>query len=236
VAGPITVAEQPESLPKLPQVTLRSNRLTRLLGADVEPAEIERRLTALGMEVSPPVQGDAGDSGFRVWPPSWRFDIAIEADLIEEVARIGGFDLIAERDASLPAAPRPLASKEVEQRVVLRTLAARGFQEAITFAFVTRRCSACSSARRDDRARQSDRADLPSCAARSGGPAACGARESATAAAARAPVRDCQSIPAAAAAAERRRLPRTENARAIVLGTRSPEQWAPNQRRWIFSI
>jgi phenylalanyl-tRNA synthetase beta chain len=136
VAGPITVAEQPESLPKLPQVTLRSNRLTRLLGADVEPAEIERRLTALGMEVSPPVQGDAGDSGFRVWPPSWRFDIAIEADLIEEVARIGGFDLIAERDASLPAAPRPLASKEVEQRVVLRTLAARGFQEAITFAFV----------------------------------------------------------------------------------------------------
>ena len=131
VAGPVTVAEQADSLPRSAAVTLRSQRLARLLGAVVADRDIEQRLRALGMRVTA-----SGEGSFQVTPPSWRFDIAIEADLIEEVARIGGFDLIAERDASLPAAPRPLASNQVEQRVVLRTLAARGFQEAITFAFV----------------------------------------------------------------------------------------------------
>jgi phenylalanyl-tRNA synthetase beta chain len=131
VAGPVTVAEQADSLPRSATVPLRSQRLVLLLGASVASKDIETRLSALGMGVAA-----AGEGNFQVTPPSWRFDIAIEADLIEEVARIGGFDAIAERDASLPAAPRPLASNEVEQRVVLRTLAARGFQEAITFAFI----------------------------------------------------------------------------------------------------
>ena len=131
VPGPVTVAEQADSLPRSVAVPLRSQRLERLLGASVASKDIETRLRSLGMSVAAD-----GEGCFQVTPPSWRFDIAIEADLIEEVARIGGFDAIAERDASLPAAPRPLASNEVEQRVVLRTLAARGFQEAITFAFV----------------------------------------------------------------------------------------------------
>jgi len=131
IAGPVTLAEQADALPRPSAVALRSQRLARLLGASVDDKDIEQRLRALGMSVTA-----SGKGSFQVTPPSWRFDIAIEVDLIEEVARIGGFDLIAEREASLPAAPRPLASNEVEQRVVLRTLAARGFQEAITFAFV----------------------------------------------------------------------------------------------------
>jgi len=131
VAGPVTMAEQGDTLPRSAAVTLRSQRLALLLGAVVDARDIEQRLRALGMNVIA-----SGDGSFQVTAPSWRFDIAIEADLIEEVARIGGFDLIAERDASLPAAPRPLVSNQVEQRVVLRTLAARGFQEAITFAFI----------------------------------------------------------------------------------------------------
>jgi phenylalanyl-tRNA synthetase beta chain len=129
--GPITVAEQSEALPQAAPVMLRHSALERLLGAAVAPQEIERRLRALGMSVQP-----AAGASWRVTPPSWRFDIGIEADLIEEVARIGGLDAIAERDALLPVAPHALASSQIDERVVMRTLAARGFQEAINFAFI----------------------------------------------------------------------------------------------------
>jgi phenylalanyl-tRNA synthetase beta chain len=137
-AGPVTLAEQPESLPRSAPVALREAQLTRLLGANVAPAAVAQRLRALGMAVRAERQNAPADgaSTWSVQPPSWRFDIAIEADLIEEVARIGGFDAIIERDARLPAAPRPLASTLIDERLVLRTLAARGFQEAITYAFV----------------------------------------------------------------------------------------------------
>jgi phenylalanyl-tRNA synthetase beta chain len=133
--GPVSVLEQPESLPRIAAVPLRESRVTHLLGQPVAPAAIEQRLRSLGMQVS--AENAAGaETIWRVEPPSWRFDIALEADLIEEVARIGGFDAIAERDAPLPAAPRPLSSALVDERLVLRTLVARGYQEAITYAFV----------------------------------------------------------------------------------------------------
>jgi phenylalanyl-tRNA synthetase beta chain len=138
-AGSITVAEQADALPHAPAVRLRSRRLKRLLGAAVAPREIEQRLVALGMKVRADAAANAAAPEDAVWsvePPSWRYDIGIEADLIEEVARIGGLDVIAERDALLPVALTPLVSSEIDERVVLRTLAARGYQEAITFAFV----------------------------------------------------------------------------------------------------
>jgi phenylalanyl-tRNA synthetase beta subunit len=75
-------------------------------------------------------------AGWSVQPPSWRFDIEIEADLIEEVVRIGGLDGIEESAPAMPIVPRALGSGEVEEPVVMRTLAARGYQEVITFAFV----------------------------------------------------------------------------------------------------
>ncbi|HXR18807.1 MAG TPA: phenylalanine--tRNA ligase subunit beta [Steroidobacteraceae bacterium] len=133
-AGPVTIAEQPESLPRSAPVPLRLRQLERLLGASVTAEQIERPLRSLGMTVRA-----AGEPGARTWsvePPSWRFDIGIEADLIEEVARINGLDAIAERNAVLPLAPQSLLSSQIDERVVLRTLAARGFQEAISFAFI----------------------------------------------------------------------------------------------------
>jgi phenylalanyl-tRNA synthetase beta chain len=138
-AGPVTVAEQAEALPQAVPVRLRSRRLKRLLGAAVAPGEIEKRLIGLGMKVRADAAANAAapeDSVWSIEPPSWRYDIGIEADLIEEVARVGGLDAIAERDALLPVALKPLVSSEIDERVVLRTLAARGYQEAITFAFV----------------------------------------------------------------------------------------------------
>lgn len=138
-AGPVTLAQQTDDLPHVVPVRVRARRLKRLLGVAVASGDIEKRLMALGMKVRADAAANAAAPEEAVWnvePPSWRYDINIEADLIEEVARIGGLDAIAERDALLPVALKPLLSSEIDERVVLRTLAARGYQEAITFAFV----------------------------------------------------------------------------------------------------
>ena len=76
------------------------------------------------------------DSGWLVTPPSHRFDIAIEADLIEELARIVGFEAISEADAVASQKVRPLAEQAPIEAQALEILAARGYQEAITYAFV----------------------------------------------------------------------------------------------------
>jgi phenylalanyl-tRNA synthetase beta chain len=129
-ADPVAVVERARELPRTPTVGLRHQRLQQLLGTTVAAPEVERRLRALGMAVR------LSRRGWQVQPPSWRFDIAIEADLIEEVARLGGLDSIEELAAPMPLVPRAPAAHEVDQRIVMRTLCARGYQEVITFAFV----------------------------------------------------------------------------------------------------
>ena len=111
-------------------MALRSRQLQRLLGQGVAAADVELRLRALGMGVR------SEKSGWSVQAPSWRFDIEIEADLIEEVVRIGGLDVIEERAPAMAMAPRPLDGSEIDARIVMRTLAARGYQEVVTFGFV----------------------------------------------------------------------------------------------------
>jgi phenylalanyl-tRNA synthetase beta chain len=128
--GPIIVAESKEHLPKRPPVALRRSQLARLLGAEIAPARVTQTLTALQMQVS------ETPTGWRVTPPSHRFDITIEADLIEEVARIVGFEAIGEVDAPTAQRFRALPEERSTERTVLDSLATRGYQEAITFAFV----------------------------------------------------------------------------------------------------
>jgi phenylalanyl-tRNA synthetase beta chain len=130
IAGPIMTTELADELPQQPSVSLRYKQLERLLGVSVAPSQVEQRLQSLGLTVSTAAEG------WRVQPPSWRFDIAIEADLIEEVGRLGGLDEIEERAPRMSIQPRKLATNTVEERVVLRTLAARGYQEVITYAFI----------------------------------------------------------------------------------------------------
>jgi phenylalanyl-tRNA synthetase beta chain len=129
-AGPVSVAELPDELPRIRPVGLRSRQLQRLLGQSVAAADVEQRLRALGMGVR------SEKNGWSVQPPSWRFDIEIEPDLIEEVVRIGGLDAIEERAPAMAMVPRPLDSAEVDEALVMRTLAARGYQEIVTFGFV----------------------------------------------------------------------------------------------------
>lgn len=129
-AGPITEAVLPAHLPKAMPVRLRRARLARVLGMTVADSEVERILRALGMQV------DACDDGWQVLAPSSRFDIAIEEDLIEEIARIHGYDGIP---VSLPAGEIRLAAPSetrVEDAALRRLLVSRDYNEAINYAFV----------------------------------------------------------------------------------------------------
>jgi phenylalanyl-tRNA synthetase beta chain len=134
-AGAVTIAELPDELPRSTPVQLRSQQLQRLLGVSVAPPVVEERLRALGMEVHAGT-ADGGHATWSVTPPSWRFDIQIEPDLIEEVVRIGGLDAIEERAPVTAVVPRMPASEQVGEQVVMHTLAARGYQEVITYGFV----------------------------------------------------------------------------------------------------
>ena len=128
--GPVVEVALDEYLPQPQSIVLRRARLARVLGLSVADAEVERILRALGLAV------EHSDDGWRVTPPSRRFDIAIEEDLIEEVARIHGYDAIP---TTLPAgASRLVAPSEsrVDEGTLRRQLVARDYLEAINYAFV----------------------------------------------------------------------------------------------------
>ena len=104
--------------------------MRRVLGFDVSDADIEAALTRLGMRVS------ASGDQIQVVPPSYRFDIEIEEDLIEEVARVYGYDNIEPLPPQgvIGMLPRTEQSRPVHR--VRRSLAACGYQEIISYAFV----------------------------------------------------------------------------------------------------
>ncbi|GAB2567406.1 phenylalanine--tRNA ligase subunit beta [Dyella jejuensis] len=130
-AGPVLVAEQPEDLPQPAAVTLRRARLKRVLGVEVADAEVARIFVALGMQV------DATTDGWRITAPSSRFDIEREEDLIEEVARIYGYDRIPTHTpgGALTLVAEPEA--RLDELAVREQLAARGYYEAVNLAFVS---------------------------------------------------------------------------------------------------
>ena len=129
-AGPVLVAENLADLPTPAAVTLRRARLKRVLGVEVADAEVTRIFTALGMQVV--VTAD----GWQVTAPSSRFDIEREEDLIEEVARIFGYDKIptATPAGALTLAVEPEA--RINELALREQLAARGYHEAVNLSFV----------------------------------------------------------------------------------------------------
>jgi phenylalanyl-tRNA synthetase beta chain len=129
-AGPLVLTEAEGYRPTRQAVVLRRAQLTRLLGAEFDPQRVRAVLEGLGMRV------ETLSEGWRVEPPEHRFDIALEADLIEEVARIIGYESIGELDARAQERVRALPESVPPEQGVLEVLAMRGYHEAVTYAFV----------------------------------------------------------------------------------------------------
>ena len=131
-AGPIVELASERHLPVRRAVALRRERLAAVLGCVIPDDEVEAILGQLGM---PP---ETTEQGWSVTPPSWRFDIEIEEDLIEEIARVHGYDEIPET----PGRGDMTFNRVTETRVPVDRprdlLVDRGYQEVVTYSFVDR--------------------------------------------------------------------------------------------------
>lgn len=127
--GPITVAEKTDLLPKREAIELKQAQVDQLLGYQVAGEFIADALTRLGCKVTVKAEGE-----WSVVPPSHRYDMAIYQDLIEEVARIDGYDNI---QISLPSMDVKFAKYQdrFELAELRQTIVTLGYQEAISFSF-----------------------------------------------------------------------------------------------------
>jgi phenylalanyl-tRNA synthetase beta chain len=128
--GPIQEVVSKNDLPVRPDVVLRATRIEKVLGFGLAANEVARILSGLGLGVT------AIADGWVCAVPSWRFDIAIEADLLEELARVYGYNRlpVTHIRADLIMHARPEAALSI--RYLRRHLSARGYREAITYSFV----------------------------------------------------------------------------------------------------
>jgi phenylalanyl-tRNA synthetase beta chain len=131
-AGPLDdqVLQQPERKP----VALRLSRAQRVIGMPVTLTECQQVFTRLDLPFATRAVGS--DTHLVVTPPSWRFDLQIEEDLIEEVVRVIGFDKLPKRAPKAPVSSQVRPEAQRSLYAVRRSVAARGYQEAITFSFV----------------------------------------------------------------------------------------------------
>ncbi|MEO0574752.1 MAG: phenylalanine--tRNA ligase subunit beta [Pseudomonadota bacterium] len=119
-----------DHLPRRQPVALRSDRLNKVLGTNIDPAFVTQTFVQLGFGVE-----DTSD-GWQVTPASFRFDIEIEEDLIEEVARVFGYDNIPMARAYAQVALAPSTESVIAEERIRDTLVAQGYKEVISYSFV----------------------------------------------------------------------------------------------------
>ncbi len=119
-------------IPRQDKVAFKLADVARLTGLDVKAKDMRKTLTELGFEIE-----DSGEA-YYVVPPTWRFDIEQSADLVEEIARTQGYDALPGQSLPPPEGGRGAVTTTIQDRVrtARRTLAARGFLEAVTWSFM----------------------------------------------------------------------------------------------------
>ncbi|MDC1287736.1 phenylalanine--tRNA ligase subunit beta, partial [Gammaproteobacteria bacterium] len=130
-AGPLIDAIEDGNMPVAPQVTLRYAQVKRLLGIDVERDEISSILQRLNMQVS------ENDDGWQVVAPTYRFDINIEADLIEEVGRLIGYNNIPGTREASHVRMDSFSERRIGVNQIRGILVEQGYYEAVTYSFVS---------------------------------------------------------------------------------------------------
>ena len=131
-AGPVTMTQAAEHLPQPPTIKLRASRVAQLLGVRMADTQIMHLLCSLGMQLD----YAQSRSEFSVTPPSARLDLQLEIDLIEELARLYGYDQLPAADptGSLRLAAMPEAV--ISLRRLQSMCADLGYQEVMNFSFV----------------------------------------------------------------------------------------------------
>ncbi len=127
--GPLIEARLEQDM-AAPAVALRTARIARVLGIEISGNRVENILRGLGMGVV------VTDTGWLVNPPSFRFDISIEEDLIEEIARIHGYDRIPEEAALAPVSLPAITETRLPAERAAQILVDRGYHEVITYSFI----------------------------------------------------------------------------------------------------
>ena len=128
--GPITEVVAEADLPINEPVLLRESSIEKLLGIEIDRVTVERILEGLGFWVV------SHEHGWLCTAPSWRFDMGLEVDLIEELARIIGYDSVPSQRITADLIPTPVPETRRLLRNAKNELVARGYFEAVTFSFV----------------------------------------------------------------------------------------------------
>jgi len=134
-AGPLEEAVHMDSLPQSLPVSVRASRIDSLLGVAISPAQVDEAFARLGFDVIER-SSDNDDVVWTIASPSHRFDIAIEADLVEEICRIYGYNNIPVKRAVAGLELREVALEQREEPRLKNFMADAGFQEVITYTFV----------------------------------------------------------------------------------------------------
>ncbi len=129
--GPVD--DQQPNLPSPAPVTLRVARAAKVIGMPISQGQCAEVFQRLGLEFT------QAEGTLTVMPPSWRFDLVIEEDLIEEVARVIGYEQLPTDPPLAPITPRVRPEASRSTFAVRRAVAALGYQETINFSFVEAR-------------------------------------------------------------------------------------------------
>ena len=129
--GPLVVQESAENLPVAAEITLRDARLAQQLGLTIDADEVDDILSRLGLSLV-----KRSSSGATWLAPSWRFDLTIEQDLVEEVARIYGYNNLPTSTPTMALDLQPNPESQQQPGVFRSQLISRGYQEVITYSFV----------------------------------------------------------------------------------------------------
>lgn len=129
--GPTVTATSEADIPVNRPVTLRKARLELMIGTTFGHEQVSEILDRLGMDIQ-----SSDEASWTLVGPSWRFDIEIEADLVEEIARVYGYEQLPERT---PSSIQPIVNvteTQLDARTPVDHLVSRGFREVINYSFI----------------------------------------------------------------------------------------------------
>ena len=137
--GPLQVVAEKKSLPKQNKVSVNISSANRILGANLSKTKVKSYLTGLGL--SPQVKKETVNTLI----PSWRYDLSIEADLIEELARLEGYNKLPTESLR----PLPKKKEVTNSHRVSAFLVSQGFSEVITYSFIDKEDANLGSVKKD---------------------------------------------------------------------------------------